>query len=118
MRAVHERVRGIAPDGRPYAANDPHLLRWVHLAELDSFLAFSLRGQYDFQSGLYLYAAPSYARAEFTASAGGVSVSEDDWEFGIGGGAGYKFTDQFWGEVSYESYDGTDAFSLGFKVAF
>ena len=22
----------------PYAANDPHLLRWVHIAELDSFI--------------------------------------------------------------------------------
>jgi uncharacterized protein (DUF2236 family) len=39
VRAVHERVRGKAPDGRPYSANDPHLLRWVHLAEVDSFLA-------------------------------------------------------------------------------
>jgi uncharacterized protein (DUF2236 family) len=39
VRAVHERVTGVAPDGRPYAANDPHLLRWVHLAEVDSFLA-------------------------------------------------------------------------------
>jgi uncharacterized protein (DUF2236 family) len=39
VRSVHERVRGVAPDGRPYAANDPHLLRWVHLAEIDSFLA-------------------------------------------------------------------------------
>ncbi|MDQ1733172.1 MAG: hypothetical protein QOK10_3331 [Pseudonocardiales bacterium] len=39
IRAIHERVRGTAPDGRPYAANDPHLLEWVHLAEVDSFLA-------------------------------------------------------------------------------
>ncbi|HSJ90602.1 MAG TPA: oxygenase MpaB family protein [Ilumatobacter sp.] len=39
VRTVHERVTGTAPDGRPYAANDPHLLRWVHLAEIDSFLA-------------------------------------------------------------------------------
>jgi uncharacterized protein (DUF2236 family) len=39
VRAVHERVVGVAPDGRPYAANDPHLLRWVHVAEVDSFLA-------------------------------------------------------------------------------
>lgn len=38
VRAVHERVRGRAADGRPYAASDPHLLRWVHLAEVDSFL--------------------------------------------------------------------------------
>ena len=39
VRTVHEHVVGTAPDGRPYAANDPHLLRWVHLAEVDSFLA-------------------------------------------------------------------------------
>ena len=38
VRAIHERVRGRAPDGRPYAASDPHLLKWVHLAEVDSFL--------------------------------------------------------------------------------
>ncbi|MBE7186904.1 oxygenase MpaB family protein [Jatrophihabitans endophyticus] len=39
VRAVHQRVRGKAPDGRPYAASDPHLLKWVHVAEIDSFLA-------------------------------------------------------------------------------
>ncbi len=38
VRAVHARIAGIAPDGRPYAASDPHLLRWVHVAEIDSFL--------------------------------------------------------------------------------
>ncbi len=39
VRAVHERVAGVAADGRHYNANDPHLLQWVHLAEADSFLA-------------------------------------------------------------------------------
>lgn len=39
VRSIHERVRGKAPDGRPYAASDPHLLRWVHVTEVDSFLA-------------------------------------------------------------------------------
>jgi uncharacterized protein (DUF2236 family) len=38
IRGIHERVRGKTFDGRPYAASDPHLLRWVHLAEIDSFL--------------------------------------------------------------------------------
>lgn len=38
VRSIHERVRGRAADGRPYAASDPHLLRWVHVAEVDSFL--------------------------------------------------------------------------------
>lgn len=39
VRHVHLRVKGIAPNGRPYAASDPALLRWVHCAEIDSFLA-------------------------------------------------------------------------------
>ncbi|MCZ4498621.1 MAG: hypothetical protein JWQ74_1174 [Marmoricola sp.] len=38
VRGIHQQVRGSAPDGRPYAASDPHLLDWVHLAEIDSFL--------------------------------------------------------------------------------
>jgi uncharacterized protein (DUF2236 family) len=38
VRAIHQRVKGTAPDGRPYAASDPHLLAWVHVAEADSFL--------------------------------------------------------------------------------
>ncbi|WP_235020168.1 oxygenase MpaB family protein [Ruania rhizosphaerae] len=38
VQAVHARIRGIAPDGRPYRADDPHLLTWVHIAEIDSFL--------------------------------------------------------------------------------
>lgn len=36
--AVHKRVSGFASDGRPYSASDPHLLRWVHIAEVDSFI--------------------------------------------------------------------------------
>ena len=39
VRQVHTRVRGRAADGRAYSANDPHLLRWVHICEVDSFLA-------------------------------------------------------------------------------
>ena len=38
VRGIHRRVNGIAADGRPYAATDPHLLEWVHVAEADSFL--------------------------------------------------------------------------------
>lgn len=46
VRRVHETVVGTAPDGRPYAASDPHLLEWVHVAEVDSFLtAHQLYGE-------------------------------------------------------------------------
>ena len=38
VRQIHERVTGTMPDGTPYRASDPHLLGWVHVAEIDSFL--------------------------------------------------------------------------------
>ncbi|MGY1643461.1 oxygenase MpaB family protein [Geodermatophilus sp. SYSU D00703] len=39
VRALHARVRGTTEDGRAYSAGDPELLRWVHLAFTDAFLA-------------------------------------------------------------------------------
>lgn len=38
VRRIHEYVTGTMPDGTPYTAADPHLLAWVHAAEVDSFL--------------------------------------------------------------------------------
>lgn len=38
VRGIHERVRGKDERGRAYRASDPHLLTWVHIAEVDSFL--------------------------------------------------------------------------------
>ncbi len=51
VRRMHEKVTGtyVGADGdeHPYSANDPHLLRWVHLAFTDAFLgahqAYGLR---------------------------------------------------------------------------
>ncbi len=43
VRQVHQRVVGTAPDGRPYAATDPRLLLWVHLALTDSMLVAAQR---------------------------------------------------------------------------
>lgn len=43
VRTIHLRVTGRAPDGRPYAASDPELLTWVHVAEVYSFLQSHLR---------------------------------------------------------------------------
>ena len=59
VRGIHRRVTGVAPDGRPYAADDPHLLEWVHIAEVDSFqLAHQLYGAHPLdQSGRDGYVA-------------------------------------------------------------
>ncbi|MEW2633058.1 oxygenase MpaB family protein [Streptomyces sp. NPDC048389] len=39
VRAVHARVAGTTRSGEPYRASDPHLLGWVHVAEVYSFLS-------------------------------------------------------------------------------
>jgi uncharacterized protein (DUF2236 family) len=39
VRRVHRHVRGTMPDGTAYAADDPLLLTWVHVAEAQCFLA-------------------------------------------------------------------------------
>ena len=59
VRGIHRRVHGIAADGRPYTATDPHLLEWVHIAEADSFLrAYQLYGATPLdQSGRDAYVA-------------------------------------------------------------
>lgn len=43
VRSIHLKVIGHAADGRPYAAYDPDLLTWVHVAEVSSFLKAHLR---------------------------------------------------------------------------
>jgi uncharacterized protein (DUF2236 family) len=43
VRRVHRRVRGVGPDGRPYSADDPDLVTFIHVAEMASFLASSQR---------------------------------------------------------------------------
>ena len=53
VRGIHDQVRGVLPDGRPYAANDPDLLAWVHVTEATSFLA-----------GWVRYAEPRMAGAD------------------------------------------------------
>jgi uncharacterized protein (DUF2236 family) len=58
VRAIHERVRGRDERGREYRASDPHLLRWVHVAEIDSFLrahqAFGARPLTDAEADRYV----------------------------------------------------------------
>jgi uncharacterized protein (DUF2236 family) len=47
VRRIHQRVVGVAPDGRGYSANDPELLEWVHITEYlaiaAAFRRFGLR---------------------------------------------------------------------------
>ncbi|WP_426689445.1 oxygenase MpaB family protein [Rhodanobacter ginsengiterrae] len=38
VRQIHDHITGHAEDGRPYSANDPDLLTWVHVSEAYCFL--------------------------------------------------------------------------------
>ncbi len=64
VRGMHERVTGTGPDGRPYAASDPDLLRWVHDAFTDSFLSAHLA-----LGGREIPGGPDAYVAEWAASA-------------------------------------------------
>jgi uncharacterized protein (DUF2236 family) len=43
VRAIHAEVAGVLPDGRPYSADDPALLTWVHAAGAALFLEAYVR---------------------------------------------------------------------------
>ena len=66
VRAIHEQVRGVLPDGTPYAATDPALLTWVHAAEADCFLrayiAYREPGMTGARADRYLAEAGEVAR--------------------------------------------------------
>lgn len=53
INAVHRRINGVLPDGRPYDAADPRLLAWVHVTEAISFL-----------DGWRRYGEPNMSRAD------------------------------------------------------
>lgn len=38
INAIHAHVSGRAADGRPYSARDPHLVTWVHVAQVVTFV--------------------------------------------------------------------------------
>jgi uncharacterized protein (DUF2236 family) len=43
VRSIHSQISGTALDGSVYAADDPELLTWVHVAEVSSFMAAHMR---------------------------------------------------------------------------
>ncbi|CCG86701.1 oxygenase MpaB family protein [Erwinia piriflorinigrans] len=43
VKGIHQHIYGEDAQGNPYAASDPQLLTWVHVAETSSFLAAHLR---------------------------------------------------------------------------
>jgi opacity protein-like surface antigen len=86
--------------------------------EIDTFFAASIRGQYNVTDSFGVFLQPSYARLETTASAGGQSFTDDNWEFGFGGGAAFKLSESASLEAAYESFDGSDVLSVAARFKF
>ena len=38
VNSIHANIKGVDQQGRPYVANEPSLIRWVHLVEVTSFV--------------------------------------------------------------------------------
>jgi uncharacterized protein (DUF2236 family) len=74
VRRMHGPVRGTDDLGRPYAASDPDLLRWVHIAFTDAFLA----GQVAFGRDMSRYGRrwPDAYVAEWAVSAEALGATD------------------------------------------
>jgi hypothetical protein len=69
--------------------------------ELDTLMALSRRGEYNFQNGAYVFVAPTYANGEFSANIGSDFAESSCWKFDGAFGAGYSFSDGKKVEVRY-----------------
>ena len=86
--------------------------------EVDNFFAASVRAQYNVTESFGVFLQPSYGRLAVTARAGNVSVSDDEWEFGLGGGVSFKLSDAVALEAFYESFDESDVVSMALRYHF
>lgn len=87
--------------------------------DIEKFYSITLRAQYNFANGLYLYTGPMYTTIEAKATGQGgiyytptdeliqsIDVTDSDKDDGIGvnAGIGYQFTDLLGLELAYEYY--------------
>lgn len=82
--------------------------------KVDKYYGFQVRGEFQLNNRAYLFVAPSYSVLDTKIavnyqSAGldfpNYSVRDDSDGFGIGAGAGWRFTDLISAELSYEMAD-------------
>ena len=86
--------------------------------ELDSLFGSALRLEFLLSESFYIHLTPSYVRYKVKASGSFVSISDTTDEFGIGGGLGFSFTENFSLEANYENIDGLDVIQLGARFSF
>lgn len=100
-------------------------------AEIDSLVAFSVRGQFKFKSGIYLYAAPTYSRGSFSYTLSNVgqygnespstyvySDNESRDDITVMAGIGCNLGEIASAELSYEKFEGSEVTTLGIRYNF
>lgn len=85
--------------------------------DVDGFYGFGVRGEIE-AANAYVFVTPTYTNFELKGSFGGITASEDDWSFGVGIGAGMNLGRDSSIEISYETIEDADAFSIGVRFDF
>jgi uncharacterized protein (DUF2236 family) len=78
VQRVHTKINGVAPDGRPYRADDPALLSWVHNVEVDSIAAAYRRFGPGFAPGEADQYVAEMSRVGFAVGADDVPLTARD----------------------------------------
>ena len=81
--------------------------------EINDYIGFRSRLQYDLTQNIGIYYLPSYgklARDPF--------VNSDEWGFSHGAGAEYRLSNDFALDLSYESIDNIGVWSVGIRKVF
>lgn len=89
--------------------------------ELRRLYGLATRVSYTADSGFYVFGTASYVNYDFRfrpRTGSGSSFTEDSWEFGIGAGLGFYFTERFGVELQYENVDSEDVVSAGLRWRF
>lgn len=90
-------------------------------------MGFNVRFQWQGDSGLYFFVAPSFTRFDIDGRApvivndeviGKAKVNDDDWLVGGGLGIGFNATDRISAEFSFEEYGDADVLGLALKYKF
>lgn len=88
--------------------------------EVDNLYGLAARGEFALGNGAYLFAVPSLTKTKIAISAAGVGGTDvtSDWEFGIGAGAGFRFSDFVGIDLSYEVIDEIDVLTVQGRFTF
>jgi opacity protein-like surface antigen len=86
--------------------------------ELDHLFGVSNRFQFNTTENFYLFGSLSYVRYKLTAKTAIVSASDSSWEWGYGGGLGFRLNPGNALDLSYERVDGVDVLTAGWRFRF